>query len=149
MMSLSVKRILIVDQQPLCCASMLTKYLKLQAKIKLKKDGVFYLHNLGRRGLTVNNKSIEKGERAILGSNCFIEVRTVNILICCCSHPPTTTYLESVEINCLDNVFFPICRAGNLRCIDLEIGHSDLSTWIDPSCDGLNPTIYKAFERDT
>ncbi|KAL2652748.1 hypothetical protein R1flu_020876 [Riccia fluitans] len=45
-----------------------------QAIIKLKDDGVFYLRNLGRRGLTVNNKAVETGQRAILGSNCLIEV---------------------------------------------------------------------------
>ncbi|BBM97532.1 microspherule protein 1 [Marchantia polymorpha subsp. ruderalis] len=45
-----------------------------QANIKLKDDGVFYLRNLGRRGLTVNNKAVETGQRAILGSSCLIEV---------------------------------------------------------------------------
>ncbi|CAM6093025.1 unnamed protein product [Calypogeia fissa] len=45
-----------------------------QANIKLKEDGVFYLRNLGRRGITVNNISVEKGERAILNSNCLLEV---------------------------------------------------------------------------
>eukprot|EP00249_Psilotum_nudum_P011849 c23422_g1_i4 orf=796-3618(-) len=45
-----------------------------QANIKLKEDGLFYLKNLGRRALTVNNKSIGTGQCAILGSNCLIEV---------------------------------------------------------------------------
>ncbi|KAL3684555.1 hypothetical protein R1sor_002577 [Riccia sorocarpa] len=45
-----------------------------QANIKLKDDGVFYLRNLGRRGITVNNKTVETGQRAILGSNCLLEV---------------------------------------------------------------------------
>ncbi|CAK9199901.1 unnamed protein product [Sphagnum troendelagicum] len=45
-----------------------------QASLKLKEDGVFYLRNLGRRSLTVNNNAVETGQRAILGSNCLIEV---------------------------------------------------------------------------
>ncbi|KAG0623118.1 hypothetical protein M758_3G149800 [Ceratodon purpureus] len=45
-----------------------------QASLKLKEDGVFYLRNLGRRSLTVNNIAVDIDQRAILGSNCLIEV---------------------------------------------------------------------------
>lgn len=45
-----------------------------QATIKLKEDGVFYLKNLGRRDLSVNNIPIASGQHAMLGSNCLIEV---------------------------------------------------------------------------
>lgn len=45
-----------------------------QASVKLKEDGVFYLRNLGRRSLTVNNIAVDIDQRAILGSNCLIEV---------------------------------------------------------------------------
>lgn len=45
-----------------------------QANIKLKEDGVFYLKNLGRRALAVNNISVANGQHASLGSNFLIEV---------------------------------------------------------------------------
>lgn len=45
-----------------------------QATIRLKEDGVFYLKNLGRRDLSVNNIPIANGQHAMLGSNCLIEV---------------------------------------------------------------------------
>ena len=41
----------------------------------MKEDGLFYLRNVGRRVLTVNCKVIENRQRAILGTNCLIEVR--------------------------------------------------------------------------
>lgn len=64
-----------------CCdqagSSRLSKHLKwlcFQATIRLKEDGVFYLKNLGRRDLSVNNIPIASGQHAMLGSNCLIEV---------------------------------------------------------------------------
>lgn len=45
-----------------------------QASLKLKEDGFFYLRNLGRRTLTVNNIPVDSDQRAMLGSNCLIEV---------------------------------------------------------------------------
>lgn len=45
-----------------------------QATIRLKEDGVFYLKNLGRRDLSVNNIPIPSGQHAMLGPNCLIEV---------------------------------------------------------------------------
>lgn len=35
---------------------------------------MFYLKNLGRRDLSVNNIPIANGQHAMLGSNCLIEV---------------------------------------------------------------------------
>ncbi|KAI5069157.1 hypothetical protein GOP47_0015458 [Adiantum capillus-veneris] len=45
-----------------------------QATIRLMEDGLFYLKNLGRRDLSVNNIPIPNGQHAMLGSGCLIEV---------------------------------------------------------------------------
>ncbi|KAJ7547848.1 hypothetical protein O6H91_08G106700 [Diphasiastrum complanatum] len=58
----------------LCKEGRANKVSRRQASIKLKEDGVFYLKNLGRRVLYVNNFAIEKSQRASLNSNCLIEV---------------------------------------------------------------------------
>eukprot|EP00850_Spirogloea_muscicola_P020130 SM000208S06300 [mRNA] locus=s208:71429:76177:+ [translate_table: standard] len=51
-----------------------------KAIIKLKEDGLFYLRNVGRKTLLVNNKTVENGQRAILTNYCLLEVGGMRLI---------------------------------------------------------------------
>ncbi|XP_077221026.1 forkhead-associated (FHA) domain-containing protein isoform X2 [Tasmannia lanceolata] len=46
-----------------------------QAIIKMEEDGSFYLKNLGKCPILVNNKEVATGQRFPLSSSCLIEIR--------------------------------------------------------------------------
>lgn len=51
-----------------------------QATIKLKEDGSFYLLNVGKRPLRVNETSLEKYEHVRLPDTCLLEVAGVTLV---------------------------------------------------------------------
>lgn len=48
-----------------------------QAVIKLKRDGEFYVHNVGRATIFVNGRSVPTGKRMRLTHCCLVEVRQI------------------------------------------------------------------------
>jgi len=42
--------------------------------LKLKRDGEFYLKNVGKREIYINGKPVESGEKRRLIDNCLIEI---------------------------------------------------------------------------
>ena len=57
-----------------------TKISRKQAAIKLKKDGEFYVTNIGKALLFVNGKPVEKGLKKKLISNSLLEFGTIRLL---------------------------------------------------------------------
>ncbi|GAQ89178.1 Forkhead-associated (FHA) domain-containing protein [Klebsormidium nitens] len=51
-----------------------TKVSRKQASIKLKKDGNWYIKNLGKREFQVNNRPVEAGSREKLENKCLLEI---------------------------------------------------------------------------
>lgn len=45
-----------------------------QAVIKMEEDGLFYLTNLGKHPISVNNRDVASGQQTSLSSSCLIEV---------------------------------------------------------------------------
>eukprot|EP00899_Mesostigma_viride_P017140 jgi/Mesvir1/25427/Mv01708-RA.1 len=50
------------------------KVSRVQACIKLRRDGCFYVRNLGRRAMFINNRAIASDQRWKLENNCLLEV---------------------------------------------------------------------------
>mmetsp|Transcript_9685 Transcript_9685/g.35469 ORF Transcript_9685/g.35469 Transcript_9685/m.35469 type:complete len:141 (-) Transcript_9685:236-658(-) len=50
------------------------KVSRLHAFIKLRSDGNFYIRNVGKRVLRVNNKEVEPGQKRKLPNKCLIEI---------------------------------------------------------------------------
>eukprot|EP00850_Spirogloea_muscicola_P014709 SM000107S14075 [mRNA] locus=s107:294589:299129:+ [translate_table: standard] len=91
-----------------------------KAIIKLKEDGLFYLRNVGRKTLLVNNKTVENGQRAILTNYCLLEVGGMRLIF---------------EINQLlvagsVRVMRSICK----RCMQI-MGLSSSLSFLGHSCD--------------
>jgi hypothetical protein len=53
----------------------------LQAVIKLKRDGEFYVHNVGRATIFVNGRSVPTGKRMRLTHCCLVEVSSQLLLL--------------------------------------------------------------------
>jgi hypothetical protein len=51
----------------------------LQAVIKLKRDGEFYVHNIGRATMFVNGRPVLTGKRMHLTHCCLVEVRPLPV----------------------------------------------------------------------
>ncbi|KAF8377886.1 hypothetical protein HHK36_031274 [Tetracentron sinense] len=51
-----------------------------QAIIKMDEDGSFYLRNLGKCSVFVNNKEVATGQRLGLSSSCLIEIRAMRFM---------------------------------------------------------------------
>jgi len=54
-----------------------SKVSRKQALIKLKRDGEFYIHNIGRATLFINGRPVPTGKRRTLSHCCLVEVRQI------------------------------------------------------------------------
>lgn len=63
------------------CTYCFLKYV--QAIIKMKGDGSFFLKNLGKCSVSINSKEVAPGQSLSLDSNCLIEVLFLSFLHKC------------------------------------------------------------------
>jgi len=67
-----------------------SKVSRQHAFLSLRADGHFYVRNVGRRALLVNNAPVETGQRAMLPPDCLLEIGGLRLLFMQNRRKPTT-----------------------------------------------------------